>query len=137
MAFFRGSSSTLLEFMSVDGLGILDLESEFYDAYVLQYHSHERQPYICDILEMRPERVGKLVLGSVSSCTLKMPAYSQWPQIVRPKQGLLRHGRVMTLDTDHRGLNKFQSSDDPNFQTFLKILWQAVDHALQTGMSSM
>lgn len=52
--------------MSVDGPGILDLESEFYDAYVVQHSPQQRQPYIYDILEMRPERMGKLVLASVS-----------------------------------------------------------------------
>jgi hypothetical protein len=37
----------------------------------------------------------------------------------------------VALDTDHRGLNKFQSSDDPNWQIFLRVLHQARDHALQ------
>ncbi|KAF5676590.1 nb-arc domain-containing protein [Fusarium heterosporum] len=115
MAFFRGSSSNLHEFMSVDGPAILDLESEFYDAYVIPDHPYKPQPYICDVLEMRPERMGKLVLGT----------------IVRPKHGLLRHGRIVTLDTDHRGLNKFQSLEDPNFLTFLRILLQAKTYALQ------
>ncbi|CAJ2506061.1 Uu.00g001910.m01.CDS01 [Anthostomella pinea] len=116
MAFFRGSSTNLLEFMAVDGPGILDLESEFYDAYVLQNHPEDRPPYIFDVLEMRPEKMGKLAITS----------------IVRPKHGLLRHGRVVTLDTDHRGLNKFYSSDDPNFQIFLRVLLQAFNHALQS-----
>jgi hypothetical protein len=55
----------MLELGAVDGPALLDLESEFYDSYVVQYHSHEIQPYICDVFEMRPETVGKLVLGSV------------------------------------------------------------------------
>lgn len=57
-------------------------------------------------------------------------------QIVRPKQGQLRHGRLLALDTDHRGLNKFRSHDDPNFQTFLTVLWQAYDHALKNSKAS-
>jgi hypothetical protein len=55
----------MLDLMAVDGPALLDLESEFYDSYVVQYPSHEIQPYICDVFELRPERVGKLVLGSV------------------------------------------------------------------------
>ena len=66
MAFFRGSSSYLLELMAVNGPSLLDLESEFYDAYVMQYHSEDTRPYICDILERRPERIGNLALGPVS-----------------------------------------------------------------------
>lgn len=66
MAFFRGSSTDLLELMAVDGPELLGLESEFYSAYVAQYHSQDVQPYICDILEKRPEKIGRLVLGSVS-----------------------------------------------------------------------
>ncbi|KAI1077266.1 Alpha/Beta hydrolase protein [Whalleya microplaca] len=114
-AFFRGSSSKLLDFMSVDGTALLELESEFYDSYVIQYRDDEEQPYIYDILEMRPERVGKLVLGSIA----------------RPKSGLFRHGRVTSVDTNHRGLNKFQSKDDPNFQIFARVLGQAREYAVQ------
>ncbi|KAI1826722.1 hypothetical protein F4861DRAFT_536768 [Xylaria intraflava] len=114
-AFFRGSSSSLQEFMSVDGSAILDLESEFYDGYVLPYHPYQPQPYICDVLEMRPERMGKFVLGPIT----------------RPKHGLLRHGRILALDTDHRGLNKFHSHSDPNFRSFLRTLYQAKTFALQ------
>ena len=66
MAFFRGMSSDVLGFMSVDAPALLELESEFYDTYVIQYHSHDPQPYICDILELRPGKIEKLVLGSVS-----------------------------------------------------------------------
>ncbi|KAI0862792.1 hypothetical protein F4860DRAFT_470448 [Xylaria cubensis] len=116
MAFFRGSSSSLHEFMSVDGAAILDLENEFYDGYVLPRHPDQLPLYICDVLEMRPERIGKFVLGRID----------------RSKRGLLRHGRVFTLDTDHRGLNKFHSHDDPNFQIIVKILSEAKVFALKS-----
>lgn len=66
MAFFRGSSSNLLQFMSVDNPEIIGLESEFYDGYVLTNYRGEPQPYIYDLVERRPERMGKLALGSVS-----------------------------------------------------------------------
>ncbi|KAI0844594.1 hypothetical protein F5Y00DRAFT_273920 [Daldinia vernicosa] len=117
LAYFRGSSSTMLELMSVDGTELLDLESEFYDAYVTQYHFGDIQPYIYDIIEKRPEKIGKFVLG--------------W--IVKPKPGHLRHGRLLTFDTDHRGLNKFRSHDDPNFDLFMRVFGQAYDYALQTS----
>ncbi|OTB18228.1 hypothetical protein K445DRAFT_244915 [Daldinia sp. EC12] len=118
-AYFRGSSTTMLELMSADGSELLDLESEFYDAYVTQYHLEDIQPYIYDIVEKRPEKIGKFVLG--------------W--IVKPKHGHLRHGRLLALDTDHRGLNKFRSHDDPNFELFLRVLGQAYDYALRTSVS--
>jgi pimeloyl-ACP methyl ester carboxylesterase len=121
MAFFRGSSSSLLELLSVDGPKLLDLESDFYDSWVIQDSFHPRQPYVSDILEKRPEKIGKLVLGS----------------IVRPRNGQLRHGRLFAMDTDHRGLNKFQSHDDPNYQIFLRVLRQAYEHAVPTQTSTL
>ncbi|XXH01497.1 hypothetical protein Hte_007857 [Hypoxylon texense] len=100
MTFSRGSPSTTLEFMSFNNHALLDLESEFYDAYVLQHHPNEKQPYICDILESKPE------------------------------SGFLRHGRVITLSTGRPGLDKFQSINDPNFQAFQHIIKQTVSHVL-------
>ncbi|KAJ2969949.1 hypothetical protein NUW58_g9844 [Xylaria curta] len=115
LTFFRGSSSSLHEFMSVDGPTILELESTFYDGYVIPYHAYQPQPYICDVIEMRSEQMGNLVLGP----------------IVRQKYGLLRHGRIFTLDTDHRGLNKFYSHSDPNYVKLVGILLQAKTWALK------
>jgi hypothetical protein len=117
IASFRGTSSDVLGLMSVDAPALLELESEFYDTYVIQYHSHDPQPYICDILELRPGKIEKLVLGS----------------LVKPKYGQLRHGRLIALDTDRRGLIEFQSRDDPNFQTFSRVVSQAFDHALRNS----
>ncbi|KAI1391345.1 uncharacterized protein F4822DRAFT_182777 [Hypoxylon trugodes] len=114
MAYYRGSSSKLLQLMTIESHSLLDLESEFYDAYVTRYHSEDVQPYICDIFERRPTKVGKLSLGP----------------IVSPGPGQPRHGKLLALDTDHRGLNKFQSHDDPNFHTFLMVLRQAYEYAL-------
>ena len=54
-------------------------------------------------------------------------------QLVKPKYGQLRHGRLIALDTDHRGLIEFQSRDDPNFQTFSRVVSQAFDHALRNS----
>ena len=147
-AFFRGSSSSLLQFMAVDSPGLLELETDFYDSYVLQDRSRRPQPYICDVLETHPERMGKLALGWVwfppplaliNGCnSFRVCSLTQLciQQIVRPKHGLLRHGRVFTLDTDHRGLNKFYSQDDPNFQVFISIMSHVVSHALDTGTRS-
>ncbi|KAI6086322.1 hypothetical protein F4821DRAFT_270034 [Hypoxylon rubiginosum] len=107
MSFFRGSSSNMLETMSFDNPTLIDLESEFYDEYVLQHHRYEKQPYICDVLESRPDG------------------------------GIPRHGRVVTLDTDHRSLAKFQSGSDPNFQVLVNIISQAIDYAVPAGTSTI
>lgn len=93
----------MLETMSFDNPTLIDLESEFYDEYVLQHHRYEKQPYICDVLESRPDG------------------------------GIPRHGRVVTLDTDHRSLAKFQSGSDPNFQVLVNIISQAIDYAVPAG----
>ncbi|UKZ80293.1 hypothetical protein TrVFT333_008050 [Trichoderma virens FT-333] len=114
-----GSSSELLELLMMDGPALLDLESEFYDAYVDRYRFRGFQPFICDFYEMRPERIGKLVLGSMVGKSNRQP----------------RHGLVKYLDTDHRGLNKFQSHDDPNFQTFVTVLRWVLDYALLANNS--
>ena len=52
---------------------------------------------------------------------------------MQPNNGLLRHGRTSTLDTDHRGLNKFQSHKDSNFIKFLRIMSEAVEYTRDTG----
>jgi hypothetical protein len=48
-------------------------------------------------------------------------------QTVNRKSGDLRHGDVVSLDTDHRGLNKFRSRHDPNFILFLRSFNKAFD----------
>lgn len=65
MAFFRGSSSELLQLMAMSGPALRDLEAEFRDAYVAQ-HDEGIQPLICDFFEKRPEKMGKFALGLVS-----------------------------------------------------------------------
>lgn len=52
-------------------------------------------------------------------------------QIFNPRYSQLRHGRLLTLDTDYRGLNQFISHEDPNFRTLLMVLRQAYDHAFR------
>ncbi|KAI1768454.1 hypothetical protein GGR53DRAFT_462422 [Hypoxylon sp. FL1150] len=106
MSFFRSSSANMLEAMSFDNPTLIDLESEFYDAYVLQHHPHERQPYICDIVESQPKSV------------------------------VPRHGRIVTIDTAHRGLEKFQSISDPNFQVLVNIIGAAMRYALPTDSTA-
>ncbi len=66
-AYWRGSSSALLEYMAPGQPAIVALESRFYDTYVKKSSDSERPlPYICDFLEMRSERLGGLLLGPVS-----------------------------------------------------------------------
>ncbi len=57
------------------------------------------------------------------------------PQLVDLRDGPPLHGCRWSLDTDHRGLNKFQSSDDPNWHVFLGPLREAYHHILETGQS--
>jgi hypothetical protein len=66
-AYWRGSSSTLLEYMAPEQPAVYALESDFYDAYINKHSNHEApSPYVCDFLEMRSERVGRFALGVVS-----------------------------------------------------------------------
>jgi len=76
-AYWRGSSTSLLEYMSEDGPAVTALESEFYDIYVTHRSSLEpTPPYICNLLEMKPESLGRLTLGPVSlTAVLQLMGY--------------------------------------------------------------
>ena len=67
-AYWRGSSTTLLQYMAPGSDAIRNLESDFYNSYVLQ-RPHRRQilPRIVDFSEQRPERFGPFALGKASS----------------------------------------------------------------------
>ncbi|KAK3303463.1 uncharacterized protein B0T15DRAFT_275791 [Chaetomium strumarium] len=109
-AYWRGSSTTMLEYMAEGSLAVHNLDNEFYEAYARPGANRDyTAPYICNFLEMRPEHVGKLSLSPT----------------VNIKSGTLRYAKDVLLDTDHRGLNKFRSSDDPNFEKFLRHFRQA------------
>lgn len=54
-------------------------------------------------------------------------------QTVNRKSGYSRYGHSVMLDTDHRGLNKFSSSIDPNFVKVLEQLEVTFEYALKTG----
>lgn len=45
------------------------------------------------------------------------------------------HGETMHLDTDHRGMNKFSSANDPNFVRFMERFSRAFFKATEDGMS--
>lgn len=66
MAFFHGPLSRTLAAMSLDDSALSDLDSEFYDTYVIHPESHDHQLYTCDIFAMRPGKTENPVLGSVS-----------------------------------------------------------------------
>ncbi|KAI9760767.1 MAG: hypothetical protein M1840_002213 [Geoglossum simile] len=111
-AYWRGSSSTLLEYMAPEQPAILELESNFRHAYVSKHSNLEvPPPYVCNFLEMRSESFQRFTL---------------WPTVSR-KSGDPFHGDVVYLDTDHRGLNKFRSQQDPNFIQFLRSFNRAFD----------
>jgi hypothetical protein len=66
-AYWRGSSTTLLEYMSEGSPAVMTLDKEFYDIYARPSPTLGLDiPYICNFLEMKPERFGKLSLGPVS-----------------------------------------------------------------------
>jgi hypothetical protein len=66
MAFFHGPLSRTLAVMSLDESALSDLESEFYDTYVIHPEPHDHKLYTCDIFAMRPGKMENPVLGSVS-----------------------------------------------------------------------
>jgi hypothetical protein len=66
-AYWRGSSSALLEYMAPEKPAIVKLESEFYDSYVNKRLSLQpHPPYVSDFLEMRSESLGRFALWPVS-----------------------------------------------------------------------
>ncbi|KAI0538315.1 hypothetical protein GGR58DRAFT_501308 [Xylaria digitata] len=109
-AYWRGSSTTLLEYMTPGSEHLMSLEKWFYNIYVNPHSSHTLLPYICDFHELRSERFGRLVLGPT----------------VDHNSGRSSHGDIVKLDTDHRGLNKFMSAQDPNFRRFLRHFSKAL-----------
>ncbi|SPJ73874.1 uncharacterized protein FTOL_03604 [Fusarium torulosum] len=110
-AYWRGSSTTMLEYMSESNPAVAALDKEFYEAYARPSQIREyNAPYVCNFLEMRPERLGRLSLNPT----------------VNIKSGTLHYAEDVLLDTDHRGLNKFQSPNDPNFEKFLRHFYHAL-----------
>lgn len=64
---WRGSSTTLLEYMSEDAQAINDLQVDFRDGFVLRrHHLIQQLPYVCDFIEQRPEKASVFALGPVS-----------------------------------------------------------------------
>ncbi|KAJ5919131.1 hypothetical protein N7466_010074 [Penicillium verhagenii] len=119
-AYWRGSSTTLLEYMAPGSEHIKDLERKFYDNYAHPHSTHTLLPYICDFQEMRSERFGRFSLGPRN-------------QTVDRNSGRSSHGDVVQLDTDHRGLNKFRSPQDPNFRRFLRHFIKAFETTTNVG----
>lgn len=65
-AYWRGSSTTMLEYMSESNPAVATLDKEFYEAYARPSQTREYSaPYLCNFLELRPERFGKLSLRPV------------------------------------------------------------------------
>ncbi|RYP00587.1 hypothetical protein DL764_006461 [Monosporascus ibericus] len=92
----------MLEYMSEGNSAVTAPDNEFYRAYARPSRTRECSfPYICNFLEMRSKRFG----NSLS-------------QRVNINSGTLRYAEDVLFAADHRGLNKFRSSDDPNFEKF-------------------
>jgi hypothetical protein len=65
-AYWRGSSSTLLEYMAPGHSAMVALESSFYDAYIKPRSRIDLSPpYVCDFIEMRSETFGRFTLWPV------------------------------------------------------------------------
>jgi hypothetical protein len=65
-AYWRGSSTTLLEYMSEGSPAVMALDNQFYDIYARPSRTLGiKIPYICNFLEMKPESFGKLSLSPV------------------------------------------------------------------------
>ncbi|KAI1131405.1 hypothetical protein F5Y10DRAFT_233599 [Nemania abortiva] len=112
-AYWRGSSTALLEYMSEGSPALKTLDDDFYDVCVRPGQTRGMHvPYIGNFLEMRPERVRMWSLGPT----------------VNPESGKLQYATNEYLDADHRGINKFPSSADPNFRTFLTHFNCAISH---------
>ncbi|KAJ5319311.1 uncharacterized protein N7506_012015 [Penicillium brevicompactum] len=121
--YWRGSSTSLLEYMAPDSEHIKDLEKKFYNVYAHPHSSQPLLPYICDFQEMRSEKIGRLSLAPRN-------------QTVDRNSGRSSHGDVVQLDTDHRGLNKFRSPQDPNFRRFLRHFIMAFETATSVARFS-
>ncbi|RYP50726.1 hypothetical protein DL768_003786 [Monosporascus sp. mg162] len=103
--YWRGLSTTMLEYLPPGNLGVAALDNELYGAYARPSRTREySSPYIYNFLGMRPERFGKLSLWPTVNINFGTPHYAE----------------DVLLDADHRGLNKFRSSDDLNFEKFLR-----------------
>ncbi|KAI0546757.1 hypothetical protein F4679DRAFT_556899 [Xylaria curta] len=114
-AYWRGSSPTLLEYMAPDSEHLNSLEKRFHSIYAHSQSHPTPLPYICDFQEMRPERIWRFALK---------------PTVDR-RSGRSFHGEVVKLDTDHRGLNKFRSSEDPSFRRFSTEFAKAFQAAIR------
>ncbi|PSN58817.1 hypothetical protein BS50DRAFT_580442 [Corynespora cassiicola Philippines] len=112
-AYWRGSSTVLLETISEGNPDLLILDKDFRDIYV---HPSSASgfglPYIRNFIEMKPERYGRLSLGPTVSIDSAQGQYSN----------------PIFLDTDHRGLNKFPSPNDGNFEKLLEELRKSLYH---------
>ncbi|KAH8769342.1 hypothetical protein BGZ57DRAFT_929661 [Hyaloscypha finlandica] len=119
-AYWRGSSTTLLEYLALGSEEIKRLENEFRNSYVLQ-KTNRRQilPRIVDFFELRPEKIRSFVLGTT----------------VNSQSAGNRYGEEVMLDTDHRGLNKYGSRKNTNYQKVVEQIKETYEYALQTSTS--
>ncbi|KAH7245527.1 hypothetical protein BKA59DRAFT_475912 [Fusarium tricinctum] len=61
----------MLEYLSQSNPAVVAMDKEFYEAYARPNQIREyNAPYVCNFLEMRPERVSRLSLNPVG--------FAQW-----------------------------------------------------------
>jgi hypothetical protein len=68
-SYWRGSSTALLETISEANPALKELDAKFREIYIDGRHRPSlkiESPYMCNFLEMQPERFGRLSLAAVS-----------------------------------------------------------------------
>ncbi|RYP09068.1 hypothetical protein DL765_008590 [Monosporascus sp. GIB2] len=114
-AYWRGSSTSLLEIMAEGGATIEQLDKNFNRFYIEPSSTViPVKPYIRDFVEAKFERFGQLSMGLTVDFKLGKYRYAKEP---------------IKLERDHRGLNKFRSSTDPEFRLFFRHFKEALDYA--------
>ncbi|TVY88425.1 Protein SERAC1, partial [Lachnellula willkommii] len=97
LARWSGSDTTLLELLKKDSPSLFDLSRDFWG-------SHSDWDLVCFYENIEDE------YGPIKK------------KVVSPKSATLLGKRMMFLDTDHSGLNKFSGADDENFALVLPEL---------------
>ncbi|KAI0104675.1 hypothetical protein GGR51DRAFT_572596 [Nemania sp. FL0031] len=103
-AYWLDSPTTLLEYMVEGNPSLKAMENDFYEVCVRpSWKLSMDMPYIGNFMERGAEQIRRWSLGPIMNLQSRR----------------LYYARNELLDTDHHELNKFQSSSDPKFRTFL------------------
>lgn len=118
---WRGSSTELLETMTLHNPSIERLDDDFRKNYT--------STYIGNFLESQSEKIWRLSLTPVSVSKYGAWLHSNKFQTVNAESGEIEYAEEnVYLHTDHRGLNKIKSADDDHFKKFHRVFLKACDH---------